>query len=557
MFATRGSEEVPAICVDDLGWTAPRSAALHGTLATSLRDRGAPIATTVDCFAKHWRALAERSCPSPAIAACLTRRAATFETVTTKLLEVNLPINGRVLIDSLGEPDGCRAATLVGPVTPARVAFERELEARALQLSIPATLEPVVIDGSLVERAEVFGDPALTAEAAQLVGTYLTQHARAAEAEPMFRKALALSDRAGDDVGRARAGASLAIALTTSGKLTEARAQRDSATTAAVRADDVRAKIMVERANVEIAVHGNDLAARLAAFRAISRLTGVCGPTLDASRAEIEIAVDLAHRNAPNAEAELAHARGELEGYLQPEVPGAQLGLLAQRGLTEPTRGKRIELMQQLVDQFPPSHVAYARFATSLAFDYLLAGDAVMAYRTRVLVIASLEARAERDRDDTMLAEALVDAAWSALDVAEHSEGDQTPYLTAALDLLDRRERFANARTEIDPLRGQALLALGRVKEALPLLERGIAIAEAETSPIANKIANRSFLLAQALWSGDRRDRDRAKALASYAREQFAKAHALYLSDLHNYAAADSTLQRRLARLEAWTTARF
>jgi tetratricopeptide (TPR) repeat protein len=63
--------------------------------------------------------------------------------------------------------------------------------------------------------------------------------------------------------------------------------------------------------------------------------------------------------------------------------------------------------------------------------------------------------------------------------------------------------------------RGQLLTERGRAREAVPLLERALAIRTESDEPIPLRIQS-AFALAQALWAAGR-DRARARALAEQA----------------------------------------
>lgn len=548
-----------------LAWNPVRRAIVLAELTGRFPTRGGELAALADCYATQWidtshescKANAEQRLSNPEHAAmklCLGRQARMFDTVLMQMPIANAPLDVRNFLDTVNHPESCRGVTVETAPTPEILAVQAEIDSRHI-FAIAEAASTVQELASLEQRADHTADLQTRADAQAVIGDTLVRQSRYREAEPHLRSAVALADQARDDRMRAEAGAQLAILLVQTGRVAEATVVRDNAASAAARTNDAHAKLMVGRANVALIQHESSDPRRTAAeYRAMISLgQGTCGSTIDAEQAEVQLALAEEVTGEPGATAHLARARATMERWLETTQDDGYNLLVA--AMTEPDRRRRIALVEQALPLLPKQSTYVANTLGPLGQDYEYETDYLMAYRTYVRRLDAL------DHEDvlrpTEILPGLIDIATTALDAADTVDDPKLrdELFAAAIAAMDRRDKEPGGTDETSFYRGRVLYRQGHIREAIPLLRRGLAVTEASQPAIPGRVALRATMLAHALF--DLGEREQAKLIADVAHEYWPKGIELVRPAAPKLGAAFTKMEQRAADFDAWYTSHF
>jgi predicted Ser/Thr protein kinase len=493
-------------------------------------------------YAADWHTLAKSSCiaaarrelSAPAYAAtqrCLELR----ENTLLWIVKQDADVLGRA--EALEPIETCRGLTDVTSPSPALSSLQLELA----RTTVSVQHEPEKATGldELLARAKKLDDATSIAQVEYLRG--LAAHARGLDPTESLQAAIATAERARDDRIRTRASALLAIVTARNGRLSEAIMRRDTAASAAARANDAVSTIAVERATIELAYIQRDFDAQFAGYRRIEALLIARFGDLSHSLVDTRFmhAGQLIRRKEPDGSRILDLA---VEGWKQ--LNGATDAIALERATMAETNPRvRLPMQEKLVELVRRGAPAeLPKQLEVLAFDYELVGAYERALQTmrEAIALETSEVRLEV-------------AAYDAFEIADRSDSDaiRAQHLAEALALLDRLPDAARDRDSVQAIRGRILLRAGRADEAVPLLTRALEAAERKEPQEPFHIGIRSFALAQALWQiGGKRERDRAIALAEQAERRLPEVR----DDLTAFqeGVLVGRLDEQLVRIAAW-----
>ena len=548
------------------------------------RDVWRNVATELDRRAEEWALAQGEACAeqasAPAVAArrmaCLHRRLESLRSYTDLLLEADAGIVEHAIegLEGIGDASDCervRGAPMSHDAASdeARLELTSELARVDVYGDLGRFREAVEVARSARARAVTIGDRWLEAEAVYALGRALEDDGHPDEAEQAYHDAFAVALAAGHDEVVARAAMSVAVLVSQSERMQDARRWIEHAEGAVERLGEGAGRLapQLENARGRVAHLAGDFEAAREAFdharRLREELVGADHPALASYLVNLGHALAELGRLEESAEAMQRAADLEERGY-GPEHPRLATTLAAlcatlseldraDEAIARCTRAR--EIFQTTVGE---SHPRMGTTLTNLGNAYGRAGryaEAIEAYEA-----ARRNAEAIYGPDDGRTAlvlnnlgvlhelrgeyEAALADHRRALEIMARSLGEDHPRTAVARmnlgSVLGKLERWDEAEPVIrravvtlEATRGadhpDIALALGMLAEtflhrdrpadAVPLLERAReAIGNAEGH--ARQAAQTDFALGSALWESGQ-DRDRGLRLVHAARKAF------------------------------------